>query len=103
MAYRVFGEFKSQLEDILNKKYKDKRVRVTKNEVVTKENVFRPYSNKRENVAHEGKCTNITVRPITSNYVSDNPYAIFITLIHNDLQQTKEWLQLNESKIEILD
>lgn len=94
---------KSQLAEILNEKYNSKRVRVTKNEVVEKNNVFGQYTNERENVAHVGRCISITVRPIASNYVSDKPYAIFIKLIHNDLQQTKEWLQLNESKIEILD
>lgn len=99
MAYGIMcDEFKAELEEILNKKYKDKRVRVTKNEIVG-----RGYEGVSEYVPHEGRCIGITVRPIASNYVSDNPYGIFIKLIHNDLKQSKEWLQLNESKIEILD
>lgn len=100
MAYGIGDQYKNQLLLLLTKQYLNKEMKITK---------FEPVRNQRgigstwENVDHVGRCISLKVDHIMTKNTNYPGYKISVKIIHHDLCQSKEWVTLNDSEVEILD
>lgn len=105
MAYGIgadteFDQYKKELQVMLFNKYRDKVLKIIK---------YEPMKSKRGlgigwgDVEHVGRCISLKVDGITTKNTNYQAYKISVKIIHNDLCQSKEWVILNDSKVEILD
>lgn len=100
MTYSVGESYRSQLQALIEKTYKNKRLCITK---------YEPIHNSRglgigwDNVKHVGRCISAKVDGIVTKNTNYEAYKISVKIIHNDLVQSKEWVILNDSKVEIIE
>ena len=100
MAYGIGDQYRNQLQTLLAKQYLNKEMKITK---------FEPVKNQRgigftyENVNHIGRCISLKVEHIVTKNTNYMAYKISVKIIHHDLHQSKEWVILNDSKVELLD
>jgi len=93
-------EYRTQLQTLLEKTYKNKRLCITKYEAMSDS---RGIGIGWGDVKHVGRCISVKVDGIMTKNTNCEAYKISVKIIHNDLAQSKEWLVLNDSEVEIID
>lgn len=99
MAYSGGESYRGQLQVLLLNRYKDKTLKITKFEPVRD---IRGIGSTWQDVDHVGRCISVKVDGISTKNTNYQAYKISVKLIHSDLVQSKEWVTLNDSKVEIL-